>query len=135
MKIDPIEKKAITISSSIRFGKGKKEYFVKLIRKSIESHCRYCGDMMTLETISLDHIVPFGKIKHRANNVIAKKLDTPGNLQIICKKCNRMKGEIDHERFQKLMDFLETDYVLKEYLVKKLAMGSMMWSYKRKISK
>ena len=129
---DPIVKRAMSISSSITFGAGKKEFFVSLVRNAIGKHCPYCGVMLTLESMSLDHKIPFGETKYRMNKLIQKQLNKPENFQIIDKKCNTIKGNLSHEKFKKLMDFLNEDYVLKEYIYKKLTQSSLMWSFRKK---
>lgn len=130
--VEPIAKKALTLSSPIAFGPGRKEFFYNLVSASIGKHCRYCGVMMGLDNISLDHIIPFGKSELRYAKAVQKQLNVPENLQIICKKCNGIKGNLSHEKFIKLIEFLEQDIVLKDYVMKKLSQGNIMWSMKRK---
>ena len=130
---DPIIKKAITLSATIVFGKGKKEFFVNLVKNSLGKHCIYCGTMLLLENMSLDHIIPFGKSSLRMNPLVRKQLDKAENFQIICKKCNYMKGELPDEKYKKLLNFLETDLILKEYIIRKLGQSAVMWGFKRKL--
>lgn len=132
--LDPITKKALTLSSPIAFGPGRKEFFYNLVSNSIGKHCIYCGTMLGLENISLDHIIPFGKSELRYAKAVQKQLNVPENLQIICKKCNGIKGNLSHEKFLKLLCFLEEDLILKDYVIKKLSQGNMMWSMKRKVN-
>lgn len=127
---DPIVKRALSISSSIAFGPGKKDFFVAMVRRHIGKHCIYCGIMLTPSIMSLDHIQPFGKTALRANKLVQQALNKPENFQIICQKCNTMKGNLDHARFKKFMVFLETDPVLKEFVYKKMTQSSLMWSYR-----
>lgn len=129
---DPIAKKAYTMSSPIAFGKGKKVYFEKLLNDSLGEPCRYCRSILSLDSVSLDHIVPFGETKLRNNKLVAKKLNVPENLQIICKRCNQMKGTLSHDKFVKLLDFMASDIEIKDYLTRKLAQSNIMWSFKRK---
>lgn len=130
--VEPIAKKALTLSSPIVFGKGRKEFFYKIVSESIGKHCRYCGAMLNLDNISLDHIVPFGTSELRMSKLVQKQLNVPENLQIICKRCNGVKGNLSSEKFVKLLEFLEKDLVLKNYIMKKLAQGNIMWSFKRR---
>lgn len=134
MIVDPIVKRAMSISSSVTFGPGKKEFFVALVRAAINSHCPYCGVMLTLDTMSLDHKIPFGETKWRQNKLLQKALNKPENFQIIDKKCNTIKGNLSHDLFKRLMDFLNKNenYVLKEYIYKKLVQSSLMWSFRSK---
>lgn len=129
--LSPIEKKALALGAKITLGKGKKEFLEKLVRDSIGKHCVYCKDMLVLETLSLDHIKPFGETKLRVNKVYAKALNIQDNLQIICKRCNAMKSNLPHEKFMKLLAFLDTDIVLREYVFKRLAQSNVMWSFRK----
>lgn len=130
--LEPIMKKSMTISSPIAFGKGKREFFYNLVKESIYKHCIYCGVMLILENISLDHIIPFGTTELRNSKIMQKQLNVSENLQIICRKCNGIKGNLSHDKFIKLLGFLEEDFVLKNYIMKKLAQGNIMWSLKRR---
>src|SRR3990167_1742709 len=73
LKANPIRKKAITISSPIRFGKGKIAFFEYLVEDSIGKTCRYCDTEIDLNNMSLDHITPFGNSEDRRHNEIKKK--------------------------------------------------------------
>lgn len=133
LSANPIEKRAFTLSSNIAFGKGKKEFFVKLVTEHLNKHCIYCKDMLKIETMSLDHIIPFGETKWRNNKLYQKQLNKLENLQIICKRCNQMKGNLPHAKFVKLLTFLNTDLEIKKYVIAKMAQGSIMWSFKRRL--
>lgn len=131
-KIDPIEKKAHTMSSFITFGgKGKREYFANMLREHLNKPCRYCGSMLTLENISLDHIEPFNSTAARKNTVIKKQMDRKENLQMICRPCNQMKGTLSHDKYIKLLDFLATDIQISQYVVKKLRQSTVMYAHSR----
>ena len=130
--VEPIMKKAMTISSPVVFGEGKRDFFYNLVKESLYKHCRYCGTILGLENISLDHIIPFGKTELRQSKLVQKQLNIAENLQIICRKCNGIKGNLSHEKFVKLLAFLDEDILLKDYIMKKLAQGNIMWSFKRK---
>src|SRR4030042_6369039 len=123
--LDPIRKKAVTLSSCVPLGKGKIKFFNELVRNSIGKHCIYCGDMLILENLSLDHIQPFGSVKSRYDKLIKKQLDKPENLQIICKKCNQLKGTLSHDKFLKFLTFLNTDIEIKEYIINKMSRANL----------
>lgn len=129
---DPIRKKAFTMSSFITFGgKGKLEYFDNLLRSKLNTPCRYCTTLLTLENVSLDHIEPFVTTEARKNLAIKRQMDRASNLQIICRGCNQMKGNLSHENFVKLMDFLDKNPSISAYVRKKLSQSNIMWSHKR----
>lgn len=132
---DPVVKKAFTLSSPVTFGKGRKVFFEKLVGDSLGRPCRYCSTTLQLETISLDHIIPFSESKWRNNPAVKRKLDTADNLQIICKTCNSMKGNLPHDKFVKLLSFMDMDLEIGQYLRRKLAQSNIVWSYKRNAKK
>lgn len=130
---DPIRKKAFTMSSFITFGgKGKLEYFDNLLRSKLNTPCRYCTTLLTLENVSLDHIQPFTTTEARKNPIIKRQLDRTDNLQIICRGCNQMKGNLDHDNFVKLLTFLDKNPPISAYVRKKLAQSNIMWTHKRR---
>lgn len=129
---DPIIKKARSLSSNIT-GKGKLAMLVRMISQALQLvNCKYCATRLTLDTMSLDHIVPFGGKKERNNILIRQELDRESNLQIICKKCNNMKGDISHENFLIFNEFLNKHPILAHQLRAKLSQGSMIWNHRRK---
>lgn len=129
---DPIRKKAFTMSSFITFGgKGKLDYFDALLRKTLGTNCPYCSTTLDLKNVSLDHIVPFTTSSARKNLLIKKQMDRVENLQIICRPCNQMKGNLSHDKFVKLLSFLDTDPELRAYVVKKLRQSSIMFTHSR----
>ena len=133
---DPIRKKAFTMSSFITFGgKGKLEYFDQLLRSKLNTPCRYCGTLLTLDNVSLDHIEPFVTTAARKNPAIKRQLDRSDNLQMICRGCNQMKGILSHDNFIKLKDFLDKNPTIAAYVNKKLAQSNIMWTHKRNAKK
>lgn len=131
VKLDPFTKKALTLGACVKFGKGKRAFFESLLRKSLETKCKYCPTVLTLENVSLDHIRPFGSIANRAKPELIKQLNVPENLQIICKPCNSLKGTLSESDFLALLTFLESHPALKEYVLKKLAQSTSVFSWKK----
>lgn len=130
---DPIRKKAFTMSSFITFGgRGKLDYFDTLLRSKLGTGCSYCGTMLTLENVSLDHIEPFTTSAARKNLLIKKQMDRVSNLQIICRSCNQQKGNLSHDKFVKLNKFLDTDPEISAYVRKKLMQSTVMFAHSRK---
>jgi 5-methylcytosine-specific restriction endonuclease McrA len=60
--------------------------------------CKYCGKQLTMNTMALDHIIPISK--GGSSNI--------GNLQIICRTSNGMKGSLDEAYFYMLLEWLQT---------------------------
>jgi len=124
----PILYKAWSLSGSIRFGKGKKAFFVTLVSEGLGKPCPYCGTTVTLENMSIDHKVPRTgskvynrKTKHQVYSTEEMSaLDTKENLQTICRKCNSIKGNMSDVQFRSLLSFLDQDPILKELVMKRL---------------
>ena len=124
------------MSSFITFGgKGKLDYFDELLRSKLNTPCRYCTTLLTVENVSLDHIEPFTTTAARKNPAIKRQLDKPTNLQMICRGCNQLKGKLNHENFIKLTDFLDKNPIISEYVRSKLAQSNVMWTMKRNAKK
>lgn len=60
--------------------------------------CKYCGKRLDMNTMALDHVVPISK--GGTSNI--------DNLQIICRTSNGMKGSLNEDNFQLLLDWLQT---------------------------
>jgi len=133
---DPIRKKAFTMASFITFGgQGKLDYFDQLLRSKLGTPCEYCHTLLTLENVSLDHIKPFASSEARRNIVVKRELDKVDNLHIICRGCNQMKGNLNHDGFVKLLKFLEENPDISFYVRKKLSQSNIMWTHKRAAAK
>lgn len=61
----------------------------KLLYKEANGKCALCGREMTLDQVTLDHIIPLAK----------NGPDRVDNLQICCKGCNLLKGAALQEDF------------------------------------
>lgn len=125
--LDPILKRAIGLSSCIKFGRGKKVFFETLVRKCVNTPCRYCSSTMSLEDLSLDHIVPFGTSANRKDKDLQRELNRPSNLQLICRRCNRLKGNLSHDSFVTLLLFLDQHPEIKSYVISKMAQANLLW--------
>lgn len=131
---DPIARKAFTISGSISMGIGKREYFLALIKDNLGKNCKYCNSILSLDNMSIDHIEPFrsSKIRHGKEYLGLKKhFDRKENLQVICRPCNKLKSDMNHNEFIKLLEFLNANITIKEKIIKRLARSDIMWSFKR----
>ena len=86
------------------------------------SVCIYCKEELTIKEISLDHKYPLSRAG-------TNSLD---NLQIICKKCNRLKSDLTNFEFVSFLDYLRHIPVeAKNSIIKRLGMGSAMYGRRR----
>jgi 5-methylcytosine-specific restriction endonuclease McrA len=69
---------------------GAGDVYDSLVRSDFK--CSYCNKRLDIKTWELDHINPLSK----------SGLNTPTNIAPSCKKCNRMKHNLD------IMDFIHT---------------------------
>ena len=70
----------------------------QLMYDNYGKNCKYCGRVLDINNIVIDHITPISK--GGTSNI--------DNLQVICKTSNSMKGSLDEEHFQLLLDWLDT---------------------------
>ena len=129
----PLEKKAITIGANLIMGGDKKVYLMSEMDYHIGTPCKYCGIELTLENLTFDHKVAYKRTELRKNKAqnrdIRLHMDRPQNLQVICKSCNQLKGELDDDQYQRLVDFLETDPWIKIVINRRLKRS--MGTFKR----
>lgn len=131
---DPILWKARSLSANIVGGRGKLAWCKALIRDALGQSCKYCGAKLTLENISLDHKIAIGKSNYRRKKrPYAKqrqRADTYENLQIICKKCNHIKGNLNDDEYEALLNFLDSHESLKDKVLKRLGAGqTWLWRH------
>ena len=128
---DPVRYKAKTLGANVRMGKNKTVLLQTLIEESLEKPCKYCGEILDILNISLDHIEPIGRneIRRRKAEFVEERiyLDRLENLQIICRKCNSLKGKIPHTKFVKLLKFLAKDKILKDLVLNRLRQSVILW--------
>ena len=58
--------------------------------------------------------------------------DRLGNLHLICKKCNIVKGGLDDDEMKQLMAFLKTNMIIYQNLYKRLRMSGMVFTLMRR---
>ena len=131
---DAIKWKAYSIGANLLLGKGKLDAIGELLRESLGKLCRYCGTKLTLKNISLDHKIPVGKSDYRRNKTQYKEertqMDALDNLQLICRKCNSLKGNFTDYEFESLLNFLNLNKQLEEKLLKRLS-GAHIWRWRK----
>lgn len=60
--------------------------------------CRYCDVELDINNLVLDHIVSISK----------GGSSNKENLQVICSKCNHMKGSLSEKHFKMLLEWLDS---------------------------
>lgn len=121
---DPVRAKAVTMGSCVRLGTGRTEFLTGLVRAALDKPCIYCSASITLKNASLDHIVPLGGLRGKP---LQHTLDRRENLQIICSRCNRAKGNLSDRGFRKLVDFLRSDPEISTYVWRRIAGGGVQY--------
>ena len=117
--------------------KGKTDIIENMLREADGKPCSYCGTTLSLENFSLDHKVPrkFSKVynydtkKKVYSDKVLRMLDSPSNLQIICKKCNQLKSDFNDKEFRLLLDFLKNYPEIKEKLFRRLMTGRVAYKW------
>lgn len=86
----------------------------QLVYENYGEPCKYCGKILTVDTLVFDHIIPISK----------KGSSNIENLQIICKSSNGVKGSLTEDNFNILLDWLQTiPEELKKDVTTRLARG------------
>lgn len=84
----------------------------KLIRKTVldkfKSRCAYCGDKITIQSLTIDHIIP----KRRGMDSEVKGPDHLDNYNPACQSCNMSKSSMDLEKWRHELK-LKTDRLIK----------------------
>jgi len=91
-----------------------KEWCFNIIKHIISNNerCNYCSEELTFENISLDRKIP--EIVGGSNDV--------DNLQFICKKCNRRKGQLTDTEYKQLLNCINNfSENSKKYVLRKLS--------------
>lgn len=76
-------------------GRKGKEFYKGTRRRIKKEKCKWCNSKESLE---LDHIIP----------IFANGSNDDSNCQVLCKKCNLKKRDLDFRKFSKLLKFGET---------------------------
>ncbi|MCK9220251.1 MAG: HNH endonuclease [Bacteroidales bacterium] len=91
------------------------------IHKKFNGHCSYCGRVITMKEMQVDHQFPKAQLKYfckKIDNVfVYPDLDCFDNLFPSCRRCNHYKRDYTLEQFRNLMQTLHTrigqDYINK----------------------
>ena len=127
-KSDPVSYLSIKLFSTIRLGNGKKNIAYNFVKNALHKKCPYCETVITLENASVDHKIPRTGSKvfdRRKRRMIYTKeeiqvLDNKKNIHIVCRDCNQTKGNMSHDQFVELLEFLNQRPSLKKILFHRL---------------
>ncbi len=101
--------------------KKKRRNFSKEVRQMVynkaEGRCQLCGKKITLDEMTLDHIVPLGMGGR----------DEEDNLQCSCRSCNEFKSNILPEEFENKINTIFFYQSNKKYK------GSLRWKIAQKL--
>lgn len=120
--------KVRAMSADLRLGRGKREGMTDMLTQALNGGtCPYCGVLLNLKNVSVDHKIPIRKDR-------TKVPDSWDNLHMVCRKCNRMKADIPHDAFLRLLAFLDADPEpeLGRVLRKRLSQAAVMWGKRKK---
>ena len=76
----------------------------QLVLEKYGGHCAYCGKIISLKTIQVDHIVPLrrGDVQQQLDKYnIQKGADDISNYNPSCRSCNFRKGVYSIEQFSR----------------------------------
>jgi len=122
-KTHPIKYKAQRLMSSIRdcptFKHDiKRDDVAKIIENKLNTECKYCGTILTLKNMSIDHRIP--KSRNGSCDV--------DNLEVICAGCNRKKASLTDCEFKTLLKFLnKQNEDFKNIILARMAMAGAVY--------
>lgn len=74
------------------------DQFRAWVRKTLGSQCDYCHQVLTAANFSVDHHEPI----RRGGTFLAE------NLNLVCMRCNKLKGILTALEYQSLLDLIKT---------------------------
>ncbi len=112
------------------------------------AHCPYCEEMLTIKNISTDHKIPTSRAAEFVDllNKFGISCDSItadaaafdfANLQFVCKRCNKRKGDLTFHEYASLVSFIENHFPKKArtYIFTKLSSTPFRWWSKHKENK
>lgn len=123
-ELGPVGARARIMAANVR-GTGKIPALEKLLREAMDKPCIYCGTTITIKNAGLDHKTPLRGLR---GTPAQRELDCLDNLQIVCRRCNGLKGELPHEKYIKLLAFLRTDPEIYARVLLRLSQSRTFWA-------
>ena len=122
---DRFDAKAVTAAANIRMGKGKKSVIAQLFRDAVGKPCAYCEEIVQLDKCQIDHKTPIGILRGTEDG---KALDSIDNLQVVCRRCNITKGNMNDAAFRRLLSCFESDPEVRDGVWRRLGMSGHGWA-------
>ena len=92
----------------------KSEYGLELENVILSQYglpCCYCGTVLKVKTMSLDHKTP--RFRGGSNDL--------ANVEIICKKCNTRKGILSKKTYESFLDYIwNFNEIDQKYFLRKM---------------
>lgn len=109
----------------------------KLVYEKYDGHCAYCGKVIGMKEMQVDHIIPimyavYGTAQQRAPiqlMVDDGRMDEIDNLNPSCRPCNFYKGMLDIDGFRQRI-LSELEHTCRSSFQTRLAMQYGMIEYK-----
>jgi len=123
-----IEKLQKKIQNSVRALNNRKGYAIKwtfkkvsklVIKALLNQECMYCLKLLKWNNFSLDHI---RSVKQKGKNI-------EKNVHVICRQCNRRKGNMSHKAFVAILDVAQKYPRSYKDLMRRLAYGGQFYSF------
>jgi len=133
------KEKARKVAPNLHLGKGATAFLEKMINEAVGKPCPYCGEELTLKNMSVDHIEPLLRSRVPTKKTIDKKkknlytdeeltkLYDRNNLEIICKSCNQIKGDIHKDDLIWLLDVLSERQDIKDKVLSRMKGSSFVY--------
>jgi len=126
IKKDKFYYKAVCLGASYTSRKDFLQQIKKMLIEAVNKPCVYCGEIITLENASLDHKEALSRSKLSREEILQKTNLT--NLQIICKKCNQLKGNLNDKEYRLLLNFLNKYPSIKEKIFQRFKLGIALFT-------
>ena len=127
---NPFEHRIWTMSNNLLL-LNRRAIVRQLVESAIGKPCPYCGVLLSIQTVSMDHKEPYGATVFRrfkaAHEATRRELDRLENLHIVCRQCNSLKGALNDAQFKKLLEFLSEDLVMKEIVLMRLRRAAVVF--------
>jgi 5-methylcytosine-specific restriction endonuclease McrA len=127
----PTKYKARMLCSPLHWGRGATDKMIIIIERALGTKCPYCPAILSLTNISLDHKVPLNHNDPSITPERRQELNAEANIHLVCSRCNRCKGNIHHDSFLRLLEFLHTDKSLETVVLARLRLSAVAYNFPR----
>jgi len=96
------------------------QLFREFVRETLGTPCHYCATPITESNFSFDHVIPLAR-----NGTFADH-----NIDIICQRCNQIKGKLTNNEFFQLFRVINTWHqTAKNDILSRLRFGTRMFTF------